>query len=142
MDSMVDAGKSPLIVTHSGAFEPMLEFVFEKRPFLPYPILEAAKTDALRNASSNLRIWIAQRKDRYLLDAHIEELKQPTIVMWGDRDRLFDVSGVIPLQARVQQVQVQILRGVGHLPMMETPKAAALLYEQFLEKLGSPHRIN
>jgi pimeloyl-ACP methyl ester carboxylesterase len=138
MDPMVDAGKSPLIVTESDAFEPMLDFVFAKRPFLPYPILHATKGDALRNASSNLRIWRAQSKDRYLLDAHIGELKQPTLVLWGDRDRLFDVSGVIPLQVRLPQAKVRVLHGVGHLPMMETPKAAALLYAQFLEPLKSP----
>ena len=134
MDPMVDAGQSPLIVTDAAGFEPMLDFVFAQRPFLPYPILHAAKADALRNAASNQRIWNAQRKDRYLLDAHIGELKQPTLVLWGEKDRLFDVSGAAPLQKRLPQAQVQVLPGVGHLPMMESPKPTALLYAQFLEK--------
>ena len=134
MDPMVDAGQSPLIVTDAAGFEPMLDFVFAQRPFLPYPILHAAKADALRNAASNQRIWNAQRKDRYLLDAHIGELKQPTLVLWGEKDRLFDVSGTAPLQKRLGQAQVQVLPGVGHLPMMESPKPTALLYAQFLEK--------
>lgn len=56
MDALIDAGKSPLVVTHPGAFEPMLDFVFAQRPLLPYPILHAAKVDALRNAASNTRI--------------------------------------------------------------------------------------
>ena len=133
MDPMVDAGKSPLIVAQADAFEPMLDFVFAQRPFLPYPILHAAKADALRNAPSNQRIWNAQRKDRYLLDANIAELKQPTLVLWGEKDRLFDVSGAAPLQKRLPQAQVQVLPDVGHLPMMETPKSSALLYAEFLK---------
>ena len=137
MDPMVDAGKSPLIVTRADAFEPMLDFVFAQRPFLPYPILHAAQADALRNAASNLRIWNAQRKDRYLLDAHIGELKQPTLVLWGEKDRLFDVSGATPLQQRLPQAQVRVLPGVGHLPMMETPKSSALLYAQFVQAVGT-----
>ena len=134
MDPMVDAGQSPLIVTDAAGFEPMMDFVFAQRPLLPYPILHAAKADALRNAASNQRIWNAQRKDRYLLDAHIGEVKQPTLVLWGEKDRLFDVSGAAPLQKRLSQAQVQVLPGVGHLPMMESPKPTSLLYAQFLEK--------
>ena len=83
MDPMVDKGQSPLVVTQPDAFEPMLDFIFAQRPFLPYPILHAAKADALRNAPSNQRIWNAQRQDRYLLDAHIGEVKQPMLVLWG-----------------------------------------------------------
>ena len=137
MDPMVDAGQSPLIVAQADAFEPMLDFVFAQPPFLPYPILHAAKADALRNAASNLRIWNAQRKDRYLLDAHIGELVQPTLVLWGEKDRLFDVSGAAPLRTRLPQAQVQVLPGVGHLPMMETPKSSALLYAKFVKAVGT-----
>ncbi len=137
MDHLIDAGKSPLIVAQADAFEPMLDFVFAQRPFLPYPILHAAQADALRNAPSNLRIWNAQRKDRYLLDAHIGELKQPTLVLWGEKDRLFDVSGAATLHTRLPQARVQVLPGVGHLPMMETPKSSALIYAQFVKTVGT-----
>lgn len=99
------------------------------------PILHAAKTDALRNASPNLRIWSAQRKDRYLLDKHIVELRQASQVLRGDKDRLFGVSGTAPLQARVPQAHVRVLQGVGHLSMMATPKPTALLYAQSLEQI-------
>jgi pimeloyl-ACP methyl ester carboxylesterase len=132
MDALIDAGKSPLVVTHPEAFEPMLDFVFAQRPLLPYPILHAAKEDALRNAASNTRIWNAQRNDRYLLDTRIDALKHPTLVLWGEKDRLFDVSGAAMLRQRLPHAQVHVLPGVGHLPMMETPKASAAQYAEFL----------
>jgi len=132
MDRLIDAGKSPLIITQDDAFEPMLDFLFAQRPFLPYPILHAAKADALRRSASNMRIWNAQLRDRYLLDAHIGKLKQPTLVLWGEKDRLFDVSGVTALQARLPKAHIQVLPDVGHLPMMETPGSSSRLYAQFL----------
>lgn len=58
------------------------------------PILHAEKTDALRNASSNFRIWSAQRKDRYLLDKHIGELKQATLVLWESRTACLTFQGL------------------------------------------------
>ena len=132
MDALIDAGKSPLVVTEPDAFEPMLDFVFAKRPLLPYPILHAAKEDALRNAASNARIWNAQRKDRYLLDTRIDALTHPTLVLWGEKDRLFDVSGAAMLPKRLPHAQVHVLAGVGHLPMMESPKPSAAQYAEFL----------
>ena len=132
MDALIDAGKSPLVVTEPDAFEPMLDFVFAKRPLLPYPILHAAKVDALRNAASNARIWNAQRKDRYLLDTRIDALTHPTLVLWGEKDRLFDVSGAAMLPKRLPHAQVHVLAGVGHLPMMESPKPSAAQYAEFL----------
>ena len=44
------------------AFEPMLDFVFAQRPFLPYPILHAAKADALRNAPEREDAYFAVPK--------------------------------------------------------------------------------
>lgn len=111
----------------------MLDFVFAQRPFLPHPILHPAKADALRNAPSNLRISNAQRKDRYQLDANISELTQPTLVLWGEKARLFDVSGAASLQKRLPQAKVRVLPGVGHLPMMETLRSSALLYAELLK---------
>ena len=57
-------------IDDAAAFDAMMELVFEKRPFLPYPILHATEQAALRNAQSNSRLWDAQLKDRYLLVKH------------------------------------------------------------------------
>src|SRR6476660_10618046 len=98
----------------------MMDLVFEKRPFLPYPILHASQQEALRQAASNQRLWDAQLKDRYLLEKHLDRLAEiPTLVLWGQSDRVFDVSGLQPLRQRLPHAQAHTLPGIGHLPMME-----------------------
>ncbi|HEV2611204.1 MAG TPA: alpha/beta hydrolase, partial [Noviherbaspirillum sp.] len=69
-------------------------------------------------------------KDRYLLQERIGELRARTFLLWGQGDRIFDVSAVDAVRARLQQVNV--LPDVGHLPMMEAPKEASRLYAAFL----------
>ncbi|MDO9112181.1 MAG: alpha/beta fold hydrolase [Polaromonas sp.] len=135
MDGMIDAGKTPLIAHNAAEFDQMMSLLFTQRPFLPYPILQATQADALRNASSNVRLWNAQLKDRYLLDAQIDGLKQPSLTLWGGDERVFDVSGAQVLRTRLTNANVQVLRGLGHLPMMEAPKATAQLYGSFLADL-------
>ena len=137
MDRLIDAGQRPLVAHDAAAFSAMMELVFEKRPFLPYPILHATEQAALGNAASNTRLWDAQLKDRYLLEQRLGGLQQhPVLALWGDSDRVFDRSGLLPLQKLLPQAQLEALPGVGHLPMMEAPADTAQRYARFLEGLA------
>jgi pimeloyl-ACP methyl ester carboxylesterase len=139
MDRLIDAGQRPLVAHDAAAFDRMMALVFEKRPFLPYPILHATKRDAQRNATSNTRLWDAQLKDRYLLEQHLGKLQHhPTLVLWGESDRVFDRSALLPLQKLLPQAHAEALPGIGHLPMMEAPAETAQRYARFLSPLAQP----
>lgn len=138
MDRLIDQGQAPLVAHDAASFEAMMDLVFEKRPFLPYPIVHAAQADALRNAPSNLRLWQAQLKDRYLLQEHIGELRVPTLVLWGSQDRVFDASGAEVLRMHLPQGHITLLPGLGHLPIMEAPGNTAQHYTRFLKALARP----
>ena len=134
MDKQIDAGKSPLVARDAGEFQAMLSLVFADRPFLPYPILHAAEENAVRNADSNLRLWHAQLKDRFLLDGRIGGLGARTLVLWGSGDKVFDASGAEVLKERLKNAEVHVLPGIGHLPMMEAPKETAGMVARFLAR--------
>lgn len=134
MDRLIDAGQAPLVAHDAASFDAMMDLVFEQRPFLPAPILESARADALVNAPSNLRLWHAQLKDRYLLQEQIGGLRPPTLALWGQQDRVFDASGAEVLRSRLPQARIEMLPGLGHLPMMEAPQAVASRYAQFLHE--------
>ena len=126
----------------AAAFDAMMDLVFERRPFLPYPILHATEQAALGNAPSNTRLWDAQLKDRYLLQQRLGDLQNhPVLALWGDSDRVFDRSGLSPLQKLLPQAQLEALPGIGHLPMMEAPADTAQRYARFLEGLAPPSAL-
>ncbi|HEY0844488.1 MAG TPA: alpha/beta fold hydrolase [Noviherbaspirillum sp.] len=131
-DRLIDAGRLPLIARDEAEFEQMLGRVFARRPFLPYPILHAARSGAVQRAESNVRLWNAQLKDRFLLHEQIAGLRVRSMALWGREDRIFDVSGATVLQAQLVDGEVQIMPDVGHLPMMEAPADAAGRYARFL----------
>jgi pimeloyl-ACP methyl ester carboxylesterase len=132
MDRLIGAGQAPLVARTPEQFERMLSLVFAQRPFLPWPVLQASRAGALAQADSNQRIWQQQLAHRYLLDARIGALRARTFVLWGDADQVFDVSGARLLRQRLPGAEVQVLPGVGHLPMMEAPRESALAYLRFL----------
>lgn len=136
MDTMIDAGqKSPLIANTASEFVHMLDLLFTQHPFLPYPVAQRALAMALDSAPSNVRIWNEQLQDRYLLDQRVGALTLPVLALWGSQDRLFDATGAEVLRQRLQKADVRMLDGVGHLPMMEVPGAAAQAYLAFLAGL-------
>lgn len=134
MDRLIENGQSPLVPRSGDEFEEMLCLLFEQRPFLPYPVLHAARSDALDRAASNLRLWREQLQDRYLLQEHLHRLQVRTAAFWGERDRLFDVSGMETLRRLVPRAWTHVLPDIGHLPMMEALAITAGLYLQFLAR--------
>lgn len=136
MDRLIDAGQRPLVATDANSFDTMMGLVFAKRPFLPYPILHATQEEALRNAKSNARLWDEQVKDRYLLQQQLGKASpRPTLVLWGESDRVFNVSGTQPLKGLLPaNARIESLPGIGHLPMMEAPADTAGRYADFLRQ--------
>jgi pimeloyl-ACP methyl ester carboxylesterase len=70
--------------------------------------LQATRSLGLRMADP--RFWIKVRK-----------VKAPTLVVHGALDRLIPVSAVRDLARRRPDWSLEVLEGVGHVPMMETP---------------------
>lgn len=62
----------------------------------------------------------------------INEITTPTLIMWGDQDRLIPVEFADDFAAALPQAQVQIYPGVGHIPMEEIPERSAADARVFL----------
>jgi pimeloyl-ACP methyl ester carboxylesterase len=52
-------------------------------------------------------------------------LRLPTLVLWGDRDRLVDPALAPRLAATIPGVRLMLLEGVGHVAMLEAPEQTA-----------------
>ena len=57
----------------------------------------------------------------------------PTLIVWGSQDRVLHISGARILETVMSKVDVTIMGGVGHLPMIEKPEETANLYLSFLK---------
>ena len=70
--------------------------------------LQATRSLGLRMADP--RVW-----------ARARQVKAPTLVIHGELDRLIPVAAARELVRRVPGWELEVLNGVGHVPMMETP---------------------
>lgn len=55
----------------------------------------------------------------------------PTLILWGERDEVIHVSCGDTYKALIPHAQCRRLQGVGHMPMVETPRLTARLLRRF-----------
>ena len=73
-----------------------------------------------------VRRWDAARISR---DAHL--LTQPTLILWGDRDREVPLADGENLQQQVPGSRLIVFRECGHLPHEEYPEQFTDLVSKF-----------
>lgn len=68
-------------------------------------------------------------------------VQAPTLVLWGEQDRVLHISCADTYQQLIPHAQVKRLRGIGHLPMVEAPVLTARYLRRFWRQhpAGVPH---
>jgi abhydrolase domain-containing protein 6 len=144
VEQMIASGApSPLIIERPGQFGDVLDIVFDNRPYLPRSVRRHLAVQAA--ARYHHYQWVyGQIRDigpdgRPLPATPLQPLLAgsplPTLIVWGERDRVLDVSGAALLAEVMPNAQVEIMPRVGHLPMLERPEATAERYLEFLDAL-------
>jgi pimeloyl-ACP methyl ester carboxylesterase len=86
-----------------------------------------------RNVVQMLRSWDG---DLEALRAAPEQIKVPTLLIWGTRDGAVDLRSAEVLRRKLPNCQLAIIEGAGHLPFEETPEEFNRLVMGFLEQIG------
>ena len=140
LQGLLEQGDNPLLVDSAEDFERLLDFVFHKRPFMPWPIKPVMSETYIARAEMNKKIWddLTSRLEQSVDSLHL--LSMPTLVVWGEKDRILDVSSVAVYESHLPDSSIVIMKNVGHSPMAERPEEAAALYLTFLGVPLPPQR--
>jgi pimeloyl-ACP methyl ester carboxylesterase len=60
------------------------------------------------------------------------QLWMPTLIIWGDRDRLVPLGDVRGVTQRFPNARLEVITNCGHMPMIEEPDATIALMRDFL----------
>jgi pimeloyl-ACP methyl ester carboxylesterase len=63
----------------------------------------------------------------------IRNIKVPTLILWGDKDRWIRVEDAFRFKEDIPHAELKVYPGVGHVPMEEAPKSTSLEALRFLE---------
>lgn len=127
---------NPLVLANLEDADRLVAMVVHKPPFIPARLKPVLYADALKYRDQlDTIFWVIATEGRdHPLNDRLGEVKAPTLIIWGRHDRLLDVSCVPVLEAGIAGSRSHIFEHVGHVPMIEDPKATAAVMKGFLAK--------
>ena len=126
-------GENPLLLSSPDDFDRLLSFASHEPPFVPWPARGVLAKKAFEYTSFNRYIFEALRDERYVaLEPLLGDIRQPVLIIWGEYDRVLDVSSVDIMKPLLPQARVIVMPDTGHLPMLERPTETAAHYLAFL----------
>jgi abhydrolase domain-containing protein 6 len=128
----LEAGHNPLLVENVEDYDRLLAFAFVEPPAMPGVVKTYFAERAVENRPFNDKIWGDLHTVPQPLEPVLSEVAAPTLVIWGDSDRVLDPSAAAVFGAGIPGAKVIIMEHIGHAPMIERPEeTAALLLEHW-----------
>jgi abhydrolase domain-containing protein 6 len=127
-------GENPLIASNAEEYGALMDFVFVEKPWVPGVVLDHFAQVAIENREFTAGVWLDLRKHPSGLEAQLSTITAPTLVLWGDTDRVLDVSMAAVFGAGIPGSEVVIMAKTGHLPMVEHPAESAGILREFLAR--------
>ena len=123
-------GEFPLLVKTQAQQLAKLALVFGGPQFIPYSLVYAMADEGKRDFDFHSQILKTIRDD-LPIEARYSALQTPTLIVTGDQDRVVPPASVHTLANVFLNSQVKIMAGLGHIPMVEAPRAVATDYFAF-----------
>ena len=131
-------GENLLIVRSLDGFDRLIEYVVYEEPFAPWPVKGVLARRAMDRAEKNQSILTAIKGDSNAgLEPLLAQIEIPVLIIWGEYDRILDVSSVEKMRPLLPQAEVIIMEDTGHVPMLERPSETAVHYLRFLGRVLS-----
>jgi pimeloyl-ACP methyl ester carboxylesterase len=132
--SIEETGRNQLLVKNEDEFAQLIKFVMNKPPFIPRPIMNVMAQEKISNYDLEVRIF-KQLMDAGSLENRVSGLSIPTLIVWGDKDRVLSLASAEILHKLMPRSQVITMSDIGHIPMMEQPQQSAEDYLSFRKSL-------
>ena len=133
-DILMEKGEDILVAKNPEEFERTYDFCFVHPPKMPGFVKKylsektAAGSELLEKIHNDLSNHPAP------LESALNNSTIPTLILWGDQDRITHVSGASILESLMPKARVIVMNNIGHMPMIENPELAAKYYLEFQNK--------
>lgn len=128
-------GKTPLGAMQRAWGRAALLFAYPSRTPRPW-IMEqyrlAQQPGFLQATLATLRVQVDLYGQREVLLDQLSHLRMPTLVVWGDHDRVVPQSQAQAAVERLPAGRLATMAGVGHLPHIEQPDEFVSLLDRFV----------
>jgi pimeloyl-ACP methyl ester carboxylesterase len=109
-----------------------MSLIFYNPPSLPYPLEKVFINTAL----TNRKFYEKERQEffpsLYSLEKELPNIKAPALIIWGDQDKILNISCVPVFEKGLKNHNTVIIKDCGHIPGLERPQETATHYIAFI----------
>jgi triacylglycerol lipase len=129
-----ESGRALLFARTPDEFPEVIRLVCDRPPWMPSSVVQVLGERSACDYALHSRI-LREILDEPALEDRMRGSKVPALVVWGERDRVLDVSGARLLQSVMPRAELVLMNRVAHLPMLEAPRRAAKDLVQFWRRV-------
>ena len=129
---LLEKGINPLIIKDVNDYDKVLKFVFVKPPEIPSFMKPYLAKQHIEAGPMNKKIFNDIRADILIPESKLNRITAPTLIVWGDSDKLIHISSVPIFEKNIKNSRSVIIKECGHMPMAEKPAEIASIYQDFL----------
>ncbi|MGP8154946.1 MAG: alpha/beta fold hydrolase [Smithella sp.] len=131
---LMEKGEKPFFVKDVNDYDKLFKLAWVNPPEFPSFIMKYLAKKAVKEAPFNEKIWNDMiSSDIVDLENKLDKITVPTLILWGDSDKIIDISSVPIFEKGIKNSKSVIIKECGHLPMMEKPMETASAYQEFLK---------
>ncbi len=124
--NMVARGDNVLLIDSEVTGKRLAGLLFGKTPFVPEEFNRVWRQRSMRQRDFNEKLFTELFSKPVTLEERVSGLATPAYIVWGDDDRVLDVSGAAVLKQLLTHAEVRIMPYMGHCPMIERPRDTAV----------------
>lgn len=99
--------------------------------------------DITRNRLKVIKIIaLAKSAIRHNLGEELNNVKQPTLLIWGNNDTITPPFVAREFHRLIPNSELHFIDKCGHAPMMEQPEEFIVILDKFLKKLNQPATVH
>ena len=132
----LEKGNNLLLASNTEDINKLVALVYVKEPTIPTSFKKIIAADWIAHSEFNKKIWndLWPENQWFSLAPFLPMIQVPTLIIWGDQDKLLDVGCVAFLEKNLKNYRTVIMKDTGHCPMVEKPEETAKVYMSFLKE--------
>jgi len=129
-----DTGTIPMIEVYDREdFDTMMYLAMENPPYVPWFMVDVIIENKIKRKIIDTKIL----KDAFVdIDQSniLSELKLPTLILWGDSDKVIHVDNASYLNEKIVNSKKVIIKNTGHVAVVEKPEIVARHFIEFIKQ--------
>ncbi len=127
----LERGENPLLVRSEADFAHVIELCFATAPYVPAGFRKVFAARSMADADFHARLFEELFREPSPFEETLSGLRTPTLITWGERDRVLHASGARILHALLPASELHLMPETGHIPMVEKPRDCAAAFLRF-----------